>query len=196
MRTVWRRRKPSPFFMGGIIVQHVLGNGKVLAIEVGQKKDAAEMVAYMNRVGGESDNLTFGENGSRHTVAAEEVYLENAEKQPNSVVLLGRIEGELTSVGTLTGSLRERMLHNADLGVTVRKAYWRMGVGEHMMAALIQYAEDTGVLRTIHLQVRADNLGAIALYEKMGFVSIGRHRDDMCVDGLYFDTLLMDLYLR
>ena len=39
-----------------------LKNGKFIEIRKAKKEDAAELLDYLNLVGGESDNLTFGAN--------------------------------------------------------------------------------------------------------------------------------------
>ncbi|MNW04011.1 hypothetical protein D3C71_2000300 [compost metagenome] len=41
--------------------------------------------------------------------------------------------------------------------------------------------------------MRADNVRAIALYERQGFVREGLLRDGFCVDGVYFDMHTMAL---
>jgi len=60
------------------------------------------------------------------------------------------------------------------------------------MAACIVKARKRGITR-IELQSRSDNLGAIALYESMGFVREGRKRRGMRIDGVYFDMVELAL---
>jgi ribosomal-protein-alanine N-acetyltransferase len=48
----------------------------------------------------------------------------------------------------------------------------RMGLGRVLMHALLKAARSAGV-RDVFLEVRADNAGAQALYESLGFVGIG-----------------------
>lgn len=48
----------------------------------------------------------------------------------------------------------------------------RMGLGRALMHALLREARSAGV-RDVFLEVRADNAGAQALYEDLGFVGIG-----------------------
>ena len=40
-----------------------LKNGLELTLRKAEPEDAAAILSYLNRIGGESDNLTFGENG-------------------------------------------------------------------------------------------------------------------------------------
>ncbi|MET4638702.1 ribosomal protein S18-alanine N-acetyltransferase [Mycetocola sp. 2940] len=48
----------------------------------------------------------------------------------------------------------------------------RMGLGRALMHALLREARSAGV-RDVFLEVRADNTGAQALYDDLGFVGIG-----------------------
>jgi RimJ/RimL family protein N-acetyltransferase len=45
------------------------------------------------------------------------------------------------------------------------------------------------------LSVREDNRNAIALYEKVGFVTEGRQRNGVMVDGVYKDIIEMAILL-
>jgi ribosomal protein S18 acetylase RimI-like enzyme len=56
------------------------------------------------------------------------------------------------------------------VALTVTAAYRRQGLGEALLRALLRAAAETGP-RLIWLSVRPDNLPAIRLYEKLGFVS-------------------------
>jgi [ribosomal protein S18]-alanine N-acetyltransferase len=57
----------------------------------------------------------------------------------------------------------------------------RQGIGRALMAACARYASAHG-RSALRLEVRADNSGAIALYERLGFHRFGR-RDDYYADG-------------
>ena len=82
--------------------------------------------------------------------------------------------------------------HSAALGIGVRAAYRRMGVGRRLMDAAIADAWRRGV-RRIELWVRAPNTAAIHLYEQIGFVLEGRRHDAVRLDGGSEDELLMAL---
>lgn len=48
----------------------------------------------------------------------------------------------------------------------------RMGAGKKLLCVLLDFAENQGI-STVSLEVRVSNAAAIAMYEKMGFVSLG-----------------------
>jgi len=172
-----------------------LKNGKDLLIRKAEKEDAAELIAYLNKVGGESDNLLFGENEFGMTVEQEESFIESINNSPTSVLLAGEVDGKIICVGSIAAPRRERRAHQADLAMSVSKAFWGQGVGTHLMQSLIDFVKNTEKLEIIHLTVKADNARAIALYTKMGFKEIGVFPKDTKIDGKYYDAILMYLCL-
>jgi ribosomal protein S18 acetylase RimI-like enzyme len=82
--------------------------------------------------------------------------------------------------------------HCGTLGMGVLAAYRGQGIGTRLMAATLAHARRNGITR-VALEVRADNLNAIRLYERTGFVHEGRKRNGMRFNGVYFDALAMAL---
>jgi [ribosomal protein S18]-alanine N-acetyltransferase len=76
--------------------------------------------------------------------------------------------------------------------VAVRAEARRRGVGKALCEAVARWSEEQGA-RVLELEVRARSAGAVALYEGMGFVEVGRRR------GYYSqpadDALLMQMDL-
>jgi RimJ/RimL family protein N-acetyltransferase len=85
---------------------------------------------------------------------------------------------------------RKRLAHAAYLGISIRKPWRGRGVGRALMTAAIEWARAHAV-RRIELKVMARHTGAIALYEKMGFVHEGRNVGAICIDGVLHDDLVM-----
>lgn len=109
-------------------------------------------------------------------------------------MLIGRIDGIIASIVSHSGSERERIAHRGEIAVSVRKDYWNLGVGNIMMEELIQFAKKAGI-EVIGLEVKSDNSNAIRLYEKFGFKRIGTYERFFKIDGKYYDSELMNLYL-
>ena len=63
-----------------------------------------------------------------------------------------------------------------------------------MIERLIAFAKSASIC-VIELEVKEDNKNAIALYEKMGFEKIGQYKKYFCIEGMYYDAYLMNLYL-
>jgi RimJ/RimL family protein N-acetyltransferase len=71
-------------------------------------------------------------------------------------------------------------------------SYRGMGIGKALITATIRDARRQGFHR-VELEVWANNVNAITLYEKVGFQHEGRLRDAMLLDGGYRDLLVMGL---
>ncbi|MDD2647280.1 MAG: ribosomal protein S18-alanine N-acetyltransferase [Eubacteriales bacterium] len=61
------------------------------------------------------------------------------------------------------------------MNVAVRKDKRRLGYGKRVLSALVQYGANLG-MSCFTLEVRASNSGAIALYESIGFIRVGRRK--------------------
>ncbi|MEO0071191.1 MAG: GNAT family protein [candidate division WOR-3 bacterium] len=71
------------------------------------------------------------------------------------------------------------------------KSYWRLGIGTAATKLLLSYAFNVLGLKKIRLKVRSDNLGAIALYTKVGFVKDnGVTPNPELVDGAYWVSMV------
>lgn len=157
-------------------------------------EDARQLLEYMKTVGGETENLTFGAEGLPITAEQEGKFLESVHNNPKSLHLIVCKDGEIIADGGLTG-LPRRMSHRAEIGLSVKKAYWNCGVGSMVLKELIEYAKKNGI-ELLNLEVRSDNLRAIHLYEKFGFRKIGTSPTFFKVNGVYADIDLMYLDLR
>lgn len=69
------------------------------------------------------------------------------------------------------------VLDQGELGnVSVEPGSRRRGIGERLIAAVLQRAQERGV-REVYLEVRVSNRGAQTLYERFGFAEVGRRRN-------------------
>ncbi len=68
----------------------------------------------------------------------------------------------------------QSVMGEADMmNVAVAASYRRQGIGEKLVTELIRSLKENQVY-ALTLEVRVSNCGAIALYEKLGFVQVGR----------------------
>ncbi len=170
-----------------------LRDGRSVHIRRATPDDAATILAYLSRVGGETPNLTFGTEGPGFTVDEEREYLAGVARADNSLAIVATVDGELVGGLTFDGGRRPRLRHAGEFGISVAQAYAGLGIGRAMMECMIAWAKATGVVRKINLKVRVDNVAAIRLYERMGWVHEGRTTRDTIIDGRFNDCLLMGL---
>jgi RimJ/RimL family protein N-acetyltransferase len=170
-----------------------LRDGSRLTIAAPTADDAERLLDFANAVGGESDYLTFGKGEFDMTVEDEVKFIETAEEKGH-LMLKGEIGGELVSILHVSRGPRPRVRHVGELGITVRQSSWGLGVGRHMMEAMLDWARESG-LRKVNLKVRWDNARAIALYESLGFVQEGRQARGYLFEGAFFDEICMGLVI-
>ncbi|MHA2171840.1 MAG: N-acetyltransferase family protein, partial [Candidatus Kariarchaeaceae archaeon] len=152
------------------------------------------ILEYVDIIAGESDNITFGPGEFFMTVEEEETFIENTAKSENNTFIVGYLDDELVSIADVHSGKRPRIQHSGELGITVKKKYWRMGIGCAMMQYLIDWARDAG-LRKLNLRVREDNHGAIALYRSLGFFDQGTITREFFIRGDFYSTLHMGMEL-
>ena len=166
---------------------------QMFEIDQARPEDAAQLLAYLKRVGSETDNLTFGAEGLPGTVEQEAAYLRQMLESPDDVQYVVRYRGTIVADGSLH-RLPRRMSHRAEIGVSVVKECWGRGVGSALMEEMLAFAKQRGI-RQLNLQVRSDNARAIRLYEKFGFQKIGILPAFFCVNGVDVDFDWMSLSL-
>ena len=84
--------------------------------------------------------------------------------------------------------------HDATMGMGLREGYRRRGLGERLLRATLDAARVAGVER-VSLSVYARNIGAIALYRKVGFILEGTRVRGKKLDNEYDDVHLMGMLL-
>ena len=158
--------------------------------------DAEEIVDYLNCVGGETGYLSFDENSFFLSVEEERELIAKVPKDGSPIILIARskVTNEVISVATAEKGKR-RKFNNYYLGVSVKKKYWRQGIGERMLSEVISEVKAIPGAKKVVLEVVQENNGAVKLYEKMGFSTVGVLRDDVQVGQDFFDCLIMEKML-
>jgi RimJ/RimL family protein N-acetyltransferase len=165
-----------------------------LIIRDAEVKDAALIIDYVNIIAGESENITFGPGEFKMTVEEEEKFIESTSKSENNTFVVAFIGDEVVALADVHAGKRPRIKHSGELGISVLKKYWRMGIGLAMMQYIIDWARGTG-LRKLNLRVREDNTGAVDLYRKLGFLDQGIITREFLIRGEFFSTKFMGLEL-
>ena len=156
-----------------------------------EKKDAEALLKYRDVIGAESDNLTFGREGSGMTLEAQEAFIQKTRKDEGSVIYVGKINDEIVALGSITTYNKPRIRHRGELGLTVRKPYWNQGIATKMMQALMDFAKESTSCEIVELEVRSDNKTAVHLYEKYGFRTIGVYEKFFKIGEQYATANLM-----
>jgi putative acetyltransferase len=107
-------------------------------------------------------------------------------------LLLAFVDGQIAgNAGLHPVGKSPRRAHARMLGIVVHSRFQGQGVGKALMQALMDLADKWLPVTRIELTVFSDNVRAIKLYERFGFVAEGTHKAYALRDGAYADTLAM-----
>lgn len=114
---------------------------------------------------------------------------------------IGKIAASEVAISALAGDIlvgfgvlspgKLRRAHTARLALGVHEAWHGLGIGQALMAELLDLADNWLGLRRVELKVFVDNERAIALYRKYGFEVEAVQRASALRDGVLIDGYLM-----
>lgn len=163
-----------------------------------QLDDAAEMVRFLTDVCGETEFLlAYPEERQNLTVEREQAFLTNTLNSGDELMLTAWVDGNLAGVANINFSTRLKMRHRASIAISIRRAYWHLGLGTALMTELVDAAKARPEVRLVELEFIEGNSRAQALYEKVGFRIVGVHPDAFVLkDGTVRNEYLMQLRIR
>ncbi len=174
-----------------------LKNGEILTITSTTLDDAQELADYANTIRFESKFITMGEEDGLSTKTSQEKWVQSTLNNNKSFIFSAKINGKLVGSGNLgPKSNKARLIHRCDMGVSVLKEYWGLGIASEIMKVIIEKAKEIG-FEQIELQVASENAPARHLYKKFGFYETGYINHGMkYADGTYAKLILMQKDLK
>lgn len=166
-----------------------------LHIREATKADAKALIDYLDKIALESDFLTFGVGELKISLEQEEMFIENANHQANSLMSLVMHDENIIGCITFTGGTKPRLRHAGEMGISILEPYWGKGIGEKMIDYLVRWSRQTGIIRKIDLRVRSDNLRGLNLYRKTGFKVEGTIVRDMMIGNKFYDSIIMGMLI-
>ncbi len=164
-----------------------LGNAKIIAAT---ESHINGVIAYLDEVAKEDYLIGMVKAPTIEDMQKRFKRLEE-KKFPHYVI----VDGEnVVGSGDVQAAGNERHAHVGWLGMGMKKSHRGRGLGEALLRKLIEGAKNFGFER-IFLDVYASNEGAVALYEKLGFVQDGLKKKASKWKGRYEDHVLMTLEL-
>jgi diamine N-acetyltransferase len=84
----------------------------------------------------------------------------------------------------------------AEIGIGLTSGKTGKGLGSEAVSLLGCYVKEAWNLHKLILQVRSDNMIAIAAYKKCGFETCGGFREHVFIEGKWQDVTIMELFLQ
>ena len=174
--------------------QHAfLKNNLPLILRCAEPDDAGKLLIFNEQAAGESENLSFGPGEFEMGLEEERAFLQEIAEVPTSLFVIAEVAGEIAGTLVFQAGKRPRLRHSGEFGMSVLRRYWNLGIGSHLLTYLIAWARQTNTVRKINLRVRVDNLPAIHLYKKHGFVQEGCITREFYLHGQFVDLYAMGL---
>ena len=169
-----------------------LPDGTACTIRSVEPEDAPRMLQYMKIMLGETRYLLRTPEEFDYTEEEEARILARRRDDPRCLMLVVELDGQIIACADITNhGAKSRLMHRAELGISVRKDYWRLGIGSALMDRLVAFAVRTGY-EQIELTVESKNRRALGLYHQFGFTVYGTRPHGMKYpDGSYDNDYLM-----
>ena len=167
-------------------------DGRKYTLRSAEPEDAPLMLKYMKIMLGETPFLLRSPEEFNYTAEDEARVLAGRKDDPRSLMLVAEMDGEIIAAADVCShGAKSRLWHRGEVGISVRKDFWRQGIGSAMMERLVAFAREAGY-EQLELTVESKNIRAINLYLKNGFVVYGTRPHGMkYADGTYENDYLM-----
>lgn len=179
---------------GQWIVTH---KGLKVYVDCPELHDAEELLDVSRKVVDKSPYLLSETHEFKYTVEQERTIIQIYLDHPRELLLAARAEGKIIGMISFKAGFRRKMFHQGEFGMSIIPEYYRMGVGQVLLKALIDWVTDHPELEQIRLQVFKRNEAALALYKRNDFTLEGTFKNAVkYLDGTYDDILCMVLQCK
>lgn len=118
--------------------------------------------------------LSYPDENSFDAIQESQFLKEKAESE-NEIEIIAVVNGVVAgTAGIEAVGTKYKVRHRAELGISVAKEFWGLGIGCALMDACIECARQAGYVQ-LELDVVSENSRAISMYEKAGFEEYGRN---------------------
>ena len=176
-------------------IQITLRDGSRCLLRSPRPEDGEAVLRHLRRVAAESPFTAFLPEEISNTLREEQAFLKRQLVSPNRFMLAGFVENRLIGLGAVGPAAANRKCgHRAELGLSIRRRWWGLGLGRALVDGLCREAGRMGYER-MELSVMEDNGRAVALYESCGFERFGLLPDAYRTEGEPQAAILMSKVL-
>ena len=154
--------------------------------------DAKHLNSYIRRIFATSEHLITQAGEFRTRPFRQRFWIAGKATNPYETCLIASSNGKIIGMLDSWTDRRARVKHVTTFAMSVHPDRRRHGVGSALLKQFIRWVSENPHLKKIELHVHADNLPAIHLYEKTGFVKEGVRKHAIeYEDGRIIDDILM-----
>ncbi|WP_312649167.1 hypothetical protein [Proteiniclasticum sp.] len=138
----------------------------------------------------ENTRNTYGEHDWKDTPLDDASYDDLIDTFGAGNILLGIIDGILSGIVVLTQKNAEKFKHVGNLTLSLLSDDLMDPLGKEMISRMILACKGKGVIRKVNLRVREDLFKIQEIYKSLGFYEEGSLARDVCLNGMFYSTLL------
>lgn len=176
--------------------QVTLKNGTAISLKSIGENDAPLVINFLKSVISDTPTLshTPAEINSLDLKIQRGVLMDY-ERSKRKIMVGAYLEGKILANCTVTEvSNKSKYRHRAEIGISVMREYWNLGIGSALMQTAFDFASMVGY-EQLELEIAADNTNGIVLFDKFGFKTVGLVPHAQKYNGQYFDFLRYVKYL-
>lgn len=152
-----------------------LKNGLECQIRNGTESDGQAVFDNFNLTHGQTDYMLTYPDENHSDWVQEGQFLKEKSESENEVELVAVVDHTIVGTAGIEAlGTKYKIRHRAGFGISISREYWGLGIGQALLAACIECARTAGYIQ-FELNVVSENVRAISLYEKAGFVEYGRN---------------------
>jgi RimJ/RimL family protein N-acetyltransferase len=165
-----------------------------LTIRIARLAEAKKMLEIQQEVLAEELFLITTTEEFQQTIEGQQAWIQTKLANDHETILIAERNDDIVGWLVFQSPNRKRLAHTGNFGMMVRKNQNQrgQGIGKRLIGELLTWAAANPVIEKVCLGVFSTNIGAIALYRKMGFIEEGRKINEIKVrDNEYVDDVLM-----
>lgn len=149
----------------------MLKDGRPAILRAPQIRDAQAMIDLLRIATAETPFLSSYPEEITMSQEDEERWIAGHRDSPLTYDILCEVDGEIVGSCNLTRIKQEKMRHRATIGISIKQAYWNLGIGSALFREMIEIARGWGI-EQLELEYMEGNTRGTRLYEKMGFRTV------------------------
>ena len=152
-----------------------LKNGIECCLRNGTECDGQAVLDNFHLAHGETDYLLSYPDENCFDAMQESQFLKEKSDSANEIEIVAVVNHVVVgTAGIEAVGKKYKIRHRAEFGISVAQEFWGLGIGQALTTACIECARAAGYVQ-LELNVVADNVRALSIYQKAGFVEFGRN---------------------
>ena len=152
-----------------------LKDGRECILRNGEERDGQAALDNFILTHEQTDYLLTYPDENTMTAEQEGQFLQRKTDSEAEVEILAEVDGIVAGLaGIETVGGRDKIRHRAEVGISIDRKYWNLGIGTALMNACMDCAREAGY-EQLELSVVAENETAITMYKKAGYREYGRN---------------------